>query len=251
VSSSTDWDPQSYAKNARFVSELGAPLLAVLDPRPGEAILDLGCGDGALTEKIADHGCAVIGADSSLAQIQAAKRRGVRALVLDARRFFFKQPFDAVFTNAALHWIKEAEMVVANVARCLKTNGRFVGEFGGDGNIATIRRALHDGVRRRGLDPWEVDPWYYPQPKQYSGLLQKHRLEADYIQLLPRPTLLPGDILGWLEVFAQPFTNAVAANQRSDFLEDIREALKPYLQQSDGTWVADYVRLRFKAIKKP
>jgi trans-aconitate methyltransferase len=249
MSSSTTWHPQIYAENARFVSDLGEPLLELLDAKPGEKVLDLGCGDGALTEKIAGAGCAVLGADSSLAQVQATKKRGLPGIVLDGRRFSFKQTFDAVFTNAALHWMKEAEDVVISVARCLKASGRFVGEFGGMGNVETIRTTLHDRVRRRGIDPWSVDPWYYPSPEEYATLLRKHGFTASYIELLPRPTQLPGDILGWLEVFAQPFTNAVREPERKQFLQDVRAALGPRLQKSDGTWQADYVRLRFKAVK--
>jgi trans-aconitate methyltransferase len=250
MSASTTWHPQTYAENARFVSDLGEPLLELLDAKEGETILDLGCGDGALTEKIAAAGCSVVGIDSSLAQAQAAKERGLNTLVTDGRRFFFKRPFDAVFTNAALHWMKEAESVVVNVARCLKIEGRFVGEFGGKGNVATIRVTLHDGLRRRGIDPGKVDPWYYPAPAEYAALLRKHGFAVSSIGLIPRPTQLPGDILGWLEVFAQPFTNAVAPAQRKQFLQDVREGLQPRLQQPDGTWHADYVRLRFKAVKQ-
>jgi trans-aconitate methyltransferase len=250
MASSTTWDPQAYAQNARFVADLAEPLLTLLDAKPGEAVLDLGCGDGALTEKIAAAGCAVVGIDSSLAQIQATKKRGLNALVMDGRRFFFKRAFDAVITNATLHWIKEAEDVVMNVAHCLSINGRFVGEFGGNGNVDTIRVALHDGLRRRGIDPWKIDPWYYPTPEDYARLLRKHGFTVSYIELLPRPTQLPGDILGWLEVFAQPFTKAVAPAQRAEFLNEIRDALQPRLREPDGTWHADYVRLRFKAIKE-
>jgi trans-aconitate methyltransferase len=249
MASSTTWNPQTYARNARFVSDLGAPLLGLLDAKPEESVLDLGCGDGALTEKIATSGCTVVGADSSLAQIQAAKKRGLNALVIDGRRFFFRRVFDAVFTNAALHWIKEAEDVVTNVAGCLTSHGRFVGEFGGKGNVDKIRVALHDGVRHHGIDPWRVDPWYYPSLEDYATLLKKHGFTVDYIELLPRPTQLPGDILDWLEIFAQPFTQALAESQRERFLDEIKETLRPSLQNPDGTWRADYVRLRFRAIK--
>jgi trans-aconitate methyltransferase len=250
MSSSTTWHPQTYAQNARFVSDLGEPLLRLLEAKAGEMILDLGCGDGALTEKIAAAGCAVIGADASLAQVQATKKRGLNALVTDGQRFSFRRSFDAVFSNAALHWMKEAESVVLNVARCLKFDGRFVGEFGGEGNVATIRATLHAGLRRRGIDPWKVDPWYYPAPEDYTTLLKKHGFSVDYMELLSRPTPLPGDILGWLEVFAQPFTKAVAQSQRAQFLDEVREALQAHLQTPDGTWCADYVRLRFKVIKQ-
>jgi trans-aconitate methyltransferase len=249
MSQQTEWNPQSYAEKARFVSDLGAPLLELLEPKRGESVLDLGCGDGALTEKIAAAQCRVFGADSSLAQARAARQRGIPTLVADAQHLFLKQRFDAVFTNAALHWMKDAESVVINVARCLKPQGRFVGEFGGRGNVASIRAALHDALRRRGVEPAKVDPWYYPGAEEYSALLAKHGFSVSYIALLPRPTPLPGDILEWLEVFAQPFTKALPEPERGSFASDIRAALEPQLQDSSGTWHADYVRLRFKAVR--
>ena len=249
MSSPTIWNPEVYAENARFVSDLGEPLLELLDCKPGEMILDLGCGDGALTEKIAGAGCAVLGADTSLGQIQAAKKRGLDVVVMDGQRLSLKSRFDAVFSNAALHWMKRTESVVEGVASCLNPGGRFVGEFGGKGNVEKIRAALHESLRRRGIDPWTVDPWYYASLEEYSKLLTAYGFRVGYIELIPRPTKLPGDILGWLEVFAQPFTKAVAATERSDFLQEVRRALQPHLQDPDGAWSADYVRLRFKAVK--
>lgn len=249
MSSPTIWNPEIYAENARFVTDLGAPLLELLAPKPGEMILDLGCGDGALTEKIAGAGCAVLGADTSLGQIQAAKKRGLDVVVMDGQRLSLKSRFDAVFSNAALHWMKRTESVVEGVASCLKPGGRFVGEFGGRGNVEKIRAALHQGLRRRGIDPWTVDPWYYASPDEYSKLLTAYGFRVGYIELIPRPTRLPGDILGWLEVFAQPFTNAVTEENREEFLSAVRNRLEPILRRSDGSWCADYVRLRFKAVK--
>lgn len=152
MSQSTSWNPESYAKNARFVSDLGEPLLQLLNPRPGELILDLGCGDGALTRKIAAC-CRVIGVDSSFPQLQAAKERGINAIHMDGHQLSFKRRFDAVFSNAALHWMKQPETVVAGVTNSLKPAGRFIGEFGGRGNVERIRCALHDTLRRRAIDP--------------------------------------------------------------------------------------------------
>lgn len=247
MAQSTTWNPTSYAKNARFVSDLGEPLLAVLDAKPGETILDLGCGDGALTEKIAATGCQVYGCDASAAQLQAARQRGIESFVMDGQQLGLKRRFDAVFTNAALHWMKQAEKVIAGVAAALKPGGRFVGEFGGQGNVETIRQALHAALRRRNIDPWTVDPWFYAAPQEYTELLNRYGFAVSYIELIPRPTNLPGDILGWLEVFAQPFSKAVTESSRKEFLDEVRRELEPTLRAPDGSWYADYVRLRFKA----
>ncbi len=249
MAQSTSWDPASYAKNARFVADLGAPLLALLDAKPGETIVDLGCGDGALTEKISALGCNVYGCDSSLAQLQAARRRAIQTFVMDGQQLGLKRRFDAVFSNAALHWMKQAEKVVEGVAQALKPGGRFVGEFGGQGNVETIRQALHNALRKRGIDPWSVDPWFYAAPSEYTELLRRRGFAINYIELIPRPTKLPGDILGWLEVFAQPFSKAVSEDERVEFRNEVRQELEPTLRKPDGSWYADYVRLRFKATR--
>jgi trans-aconitate methyltransferase len=250
MSQTTSWNPESYAKNARFVSDLGEPLLQLLAPQPRELILDLGCGDGVLTEKIADCGCRVIGVDSSFLQLQAAKKHGLNVVVMDGHQLCFQRRFDGVFTNAALHWMKRPKKVAGDIANSLKPDGRFVGEFGGKGNVKTIRSALHAGLQRRGIDPTPVDPWYYPSPEEYSELLLNTGFTVDHIELIPRPTKLPGDILSWLEVFAQPFTRSVPEIHREDFLAEVRDSLRTSLIDTDGNWVADYVRLRFKAFKK-
>src|SRR5215469_2921895 len=140
------WDPASYAKNARFVSDLGSPVLELLAPKPGERILDLGCGDGVLTMKIAEIGCDVVAVDSSAAFIEAARRLGLVAHVVDAVTLPYREEFDAVFSNAVLHWIKRADEMIAGVHRSLRLGGRFVAEFGGSGCVEKIRRALVDAL---------------------------------------------------------------------------------------------------------
>jgi trans-aconitate methyltransferase len=243
----TSWNPESYAKNARFVSDLGEPLLQLLAPQPGELILDLGCGDGALTGKLATCGCKAIGVDSSMRQLQAAKKRNLTTVMMDGHSLGFKRRFDAVFTNAALHWMKQPQQVIAGIADSLKTGGRFVGEFGGKGNVEKIRSALHATLRKHDIDPLPIDPWYYPSPEEYSQLLSGNGFTVTYIELIPQPTKLPGDIHEWLKIFAQPFTQAVAGPERIPFLKEVRTELAS-LCDDDGNWFADYVRLRVKAI---
>jgi trans-aconitate methyltransferase len=251
MSQTTSWNPETYSQNARFVSDLGEPLLQLLGPKPGELILDLGCGDGALTERIKAARSTVIGVDSSVALLKAARARGLSVVIMDGQHLALQRRFDAVFTNAALHWMKRAELVVEGVANGLKPQGRFVGEFGGEGNVATIRTALHAGLRRRAIDPWSVDPWYYPSAEEYLDLLNEFGFTVEYIELIPRPTKLPGDIVDWLGVFAQPFTKSVSDGDRESFLKEVAAELEPKLRQADGSWIVDYVRLRFKSVARP
>jgi len=243
------WDPDAYARNARFVSDLGAPVLELLAPRPGERILDLGCGDGALTRKLADSGCDVVGVDASAPQVLAARRLGLDARVADGERLAFEAEFDAVFSNAAIHWMKRADDAIAGVWRALKPGGRFVAEFGGHGCVATIERALIDALARRGIDGDALNPWYFPTVEDYSARLARRGFAVRYIALIPRPTPLPTAIDGWLETFAQSFIAPLAENDRAAFIGEVREALRPHLCDGDGRWFADYVRLRFAADK--
>jgi trans-aconitate methyltransferase len=243
------WDPERYARNARFVSDLGMPVFELLAPRPGERILDLGCGDGVLTKKLVEAGCSVVGVDASNSQIEAAIRLGLDARVMDAHALQFDSEFDAVFSNAALHWMSRPDEVAGGVWRALKPGGRFVGEFGGHGCIARIQSALTAALTRRGFDGAAVDPWYFPTPEEYRALLESAGFRIDYVALIPRPTPLPGDISGWLETFGESFLFLLPAGERPGYIEEVREALRPELCDSDGRWTADYVRLRFEASK--
>lgn len=243
------WDPERYARHARFVSELGQPVLDLLAPRPGERILDLGCGDGVLTERLVAAGCRVVGVDGSPAQVAAARARGIDAHVTDGQALTFEDEFDAVFSNAALHWMKRADHVIAGVRRALRPAGRFVGEMGGRGCVEAIRSALIAGLERRGIDGTALDPWYFPDVPEYRARLEAARFRVDYIALLPRPTPLPGDVTGWLETFAECFTGALPTADRAAYVAEVREALRPLLCDASGAWTADYVRLRFAATK--
>ncbi len=243
------WDPDAYARNARFVSELGAPVADLLAPTSGERILDVGCGDGALTERFRTAGCVVVAIDSSPEQVWAALERGLDARIIDACELEFETEFDAVFSNAVLHWIGDADRVISGVWRALKPGGRFVGEFGGDGCVASIRQAFGAALAARDIDVASVDPWYFPTADQYRHRLESCGFLLDSIQLFPRPTPLPGDVTHWLQLFAQPFLEAVHDDRRQALLEEVRTALEPQLRHADGVWVIDYVRLRFAATR--
>ena len=243
------WDPERYARNARFVAELGAPVLELLAPRAGERILDLGCGDGVLTAKLAAMGCAVLGVDGSAAQAEAARKMGLDARVMDGERLSFEDEFDAVFSNAALHWMRNADAVIAGVWRALRPGGRFVAELGGHGCVAKIRNELVRALHRRGIDGEAAVPWYFPTVEEYSAKLTTAGFSIKYIALIPRPTPLPGDVTGWLETFGESFTARLLPADRPAYIEEVQEKLRPLLCDAQGKWIADYVRLRFAAVK--
>ena len=239
------WCAEQYAHHAGFVPALGAPLVDRLDPKPGERVLDLGCGDGTLTLLIAARGASVIGIDASADMVAAARAKGVDARQEHAEHLPFEREFDAVFSNAVLHWIKDAGAVAGGVARALKPGGRFVGEFGGHTNIAAITVALRAVLPRYGIEA--PSDWYYPTPDAYRAVLESAGLVVDDIALVPRPTPLATGMSGWLETFRGTILNAVPADERERAKNEIIELLRPALCDDQQRWTADYVRLRFNA----
>ena len=239
------WNAEGYAQNAAFVPALGAPLIDRLNPRPGERVLDVGCGDGTLTVQIAARGATVVGIDASEDMVAAAKKRGVDARVVDAQALPFAGEFDAAFSNAVLHWIPHPDAVIAGVHRALKPSGRFVGEFGGHTNVAAIMTALRAVLPKYGIT--SPSGWYYPTPHEYGARLSAHGFVVDDIALVPRPTPLPTGISGWLETFRGTILNQLPPDARERAKDEIIELLRPALCDERGNWTADYVRLRFSA----
>ncbi len=244
------WCAGDYAENGRFVANLGAPLLDLLAAQPGERILDLGCGDGALTEKIVAAGAQVIGVDASEELLGAARARGLDVRRMDAQQLNFHTEFDAVFSNAALHWMKRPEDVLRGVRQGLKPGGRFVGEFGGHGNVAAIYTALLAIFVRHGVD---LTPHllFFPTPAEYQKLLESNGFRVESIALIPRPTDLPAGMNGWLTTFARSFFALLPEPKRTPALDETVQLLRPILCDSGGQWTADYVRLRFLAKLAP
>lgn len=243
------WSAEDYAAHAGFVPALGGPLVDLLDPRPGERVLDLGCGDGVLTARIAGRGARVVGVDSSPDLLAVARQRGLEVIERDAGRLGFGNAFDAVFSNAALHWMDDQDAVLRGVMRALRGNGRFVAEMGGHGNVAAIVTALVAALHGRGIDAASRIPWHFPTAAACSERLRRHGFEVEYVELFPRPTPLPTDMRGWLETFANPFLEGLDRVDRDSVLEQVVETLSPSLRDGTGRWTADYVRLRFVARK--
>ena len=242
------WDPETYSRNARFVSDLGVPVVDLLDPKPGERILDLGCGDGALTVNIIERGAEVLGIDSSEPMVGAAVARGIDAHVFDGHGLPFTDEFDAVFSNASLHWMLEPDEVIAGVARALRPGGRFVGEMGGHGCVAAVTTALLAALVRRGIYGAALIPWYFPTPEDYADRLRRCGFAVQTMLHFPRPPPLPGDIRDWLTTFAGPFLGTIENNAQEAIKSEAVQLLRPSLCDEQGRWTVDYVRLRFSAV---
>ena len=227
---------------------LGAGILARLAPKQGERILDLGCGDGTLTVQIADLGASVVGVDSSPAMVAAARARGIDARLMDISALSFDNEFDAVFSNAVLHWVRDADAAVAGVYRALCHGGRLVAEFGGHTNVAAIGTALRAVLARHAVEyEW---PWYYPSPAEYRRKLETHGFDVADVVLFPRPTPLPTGMDGWLRTFAMPLLANATPDQKEQLLRETIALLQPALCDEAGQWTADYVRLQVIAIKR-
>jgi trans-aconitate methyltransferase len=239
------WSSNRYLEHAAYVPNLGAAVLELLDARPGERVLDVGCGEGTLTQQIAAR-AAVVGIDSSEDMIDAARARGLDVRFVDAEALAFDNEFDAVFSNAVLHWVRDHDALLAGVARSLRPGGRFVAEFGGYGNIAAIEVAVRAVLARHNL-PAEKRR-YYPSDEEYRARLEAHGFDVREISLIPRPTPLPTGIRGWLGIFERAMLDRLGAASEP-VLQEIEDLLRPSLCDWRGRWIAPYVRLRFKATK--
>ncbi|MGB3695759.1 MAG: methyltransferase domain-containing protein [Spirulinaceae cyanobacterium] len=248
-----NWNPQLYDDKHFFVAEMGAGIKELLTPQPEEKILDLGCGTGHLTQEIANQGAKVIGVDNSSEMIEEGKHLfpQLDLRVKDGEKLDFNQEFTAVFSNAALHWMKNAEEVIKGVNRALQPGGRFVAEFGGKGNIKTIVNALSETLKGAGYKTAGKNPWYFPGIVEYGTLLEKNGFELTFALLLNRPTLLQGKegLRNWLIMFAEDsFLAGIPEEQKEAILQETEQKCKPYLYD-EGSWYADYRRLRIMAVK--
>ena len=242
------WSASTYDEHARFVSDLAGGVLDWLAPKAGERILDLGCGDGVLTAQLAATGAHVVGVDASENFVKTCQGQGLDVRLMDGEALTFENEFDAVFSNAALHWMTRPERAIAGVRRALKPEGRFVAEFGGHGNVAAIVTALEATARRHGVNASLAHPWFFPTPEIYAAMLAKDGFAVKRIALIPRPTPLKTGMASWLRLFNTPFF----AQFGDDFdaaVKETEELLSFALCDAQGNWTADYVRLRVEAVK--
>ena len=243
------WDPQAYAQHGAFVHGLAGGVLEWLNAQPGERILDLGCGDGQLTLKLMATGAQITGVDASAQMVAAARAHGVTADHAPAEALPYPDhSFDAVFSNAALHWMRDHDAMLAQVHRVLRPGGRFVAECGGHGNIAALRVAFAAVLERHGFAGRESDVNYYPTSEAYRSRLEQHAFTVERIVLLPRPTPLgPGGMSEWFKTFRNGVLETLPPDVRETVLNETVNLLASALLEEKGNWTADYVRLRFIA----
>ncbi|MEZ6046151.1 MAG: methyltransferase domain-containing protein [Planctomycetaceae bacterium] len=250
MSTNQNWNAERYQQSAAYVPELGKSLIDWLKPQVGERILDLGCGNGTLTLSLIEAGAEVTGIDADPSMIAAAQAKGIDAQLQSATDLEFDSQFDAVFSNAALHWIRPPEKVIASVYRALKPSGRFVAEFGGAGNVEVARTALVEGLNRRGFDGSTYDTWYFPTPVEYQALLERGGFEVQQIELYQRPTPIGLSARDWFKNFAGIFLEPIPVDERDAFLDELIPAVETKLPQNEQGFLKDYVRLRFVAVKQ-
>lgn len=242
--STSKWDAAEYARVGGFVAELGQAALDLLDPHAGERILDVGCGEGTLTKKIVERGATVLGIDNSPEMIAAAREKGIDAVRMDVADMTFRSEFDAVFSNATLHWVLETEQAALAIFRALKAGGRFAGELGGEGNIARLREALDTELVIRGyLPPTESSNWY-PSPEEFAAVYEAAGFDHIDARLIERPTPLDHGIGEWVTTFRKGWLD------RAGVPEQERAEIASAVADRFGSNVADYVRLRF-IMRKP
>jgi trans-aconitate methyltransferase len=244
AASTSKWDADDYARVGAFVAELGRAALDLLDPQPGERILDVGCGEGTLTAKIMERGATVLGIDNSPDMVAAARAKGVDALLLAAEDMQFFAEFEAAFSNATLHWVLEKEQAARAIFRALKTGGRFAGEMGGEGNLAKLRETLDEELIIRGyVPPVEASNWY-ASPEEFAAVYEAAGFRDIDARLIERPTPIEHGVAEWVTTFRRGWLD------RSEVPDEEREEIAAAVADRFGSNIADYVRLRF-VMRKP
>jgi SAM-dependent methyltransferase len=244
AASTSKWDAADYARVGSFVAELGGAALDLLDPKPGERIIDIGCGEGTLTLKIAERGATVLGIDNSPEMVAAARAKGVDALLLAAEDMQFFVEFDAAFSNATLHWVLEKEQAARAIFRALKPNGRFAGEMGGEGNLKTLREALDEELVIRGYAPPLESSNWYASPEEFASVYEAAGFGEIDARLIERPTQIDHGVAEWVTTFRRGWLD------RAGVPDEERAEIGAAVADRHGSDIADYVRLRF-IMRKP
>lgn len=242
-------DPDVVAMRQRFVTEFGMPVLELMNPQPGERILDVGCGFGSICEKLTERGCTAVGIDISSTMVKAATQLGVDARVMNAENLTFNEEFDGVYSNSALHWMRHLNRVADGVMRALKPGGRFVGELGGKGSISSIIAAIREVMDTHGIEMESVQSWYFPSLSEFSAVLEKAGFTIQSMEQIDRPTILPGDIRDWIKMFGRHYLDSWDSSERDKFLDAVKVIGEKTMVNEKGEWVADYRRMRFVAVK--
>jgi trans-aconitate methyltransferase len=253
LTTANQWNPSLYDTRHNYVTRYGEDLLELLSAQSGERILDLGCGTGHLAHTIAESGAHVVGLDSATSMIEQARAAypDVEFVVGDGANFYFDQPFDAVFSNAALHWIPAAEQVAACIWRALKPGGRFVAEFGGKDNVRAVLSAIRDTLESLSYTELASPYWYFPSLGEYATLLETQGYRVTFAAHFDRPTAVEGEdgARSWLQMYANKILNGLPADLHETFYTQVEDRLRP-TQYQDGTWYVDYRRLRVVAVKE-
>ncbi|HCF49177.1 MAG TPA: SAM-dependent methyltransferase [Syntrophomonas sp.] len=250
-----EWNPDLYDEKHAFVSKLGEDLIELLQPQSGELILDLGCGTGDLSHLIKQSGATVEGLDASKEMVARAREKypDIQFRPGDACSLNIYERYDAVFSNAVLHWIKEPEKALAGIWQALKKKGRFVAEFGGRGNVNNVTRAVMKCLREMGHPVSDADlPWYYPSIGEYTSLMEEHGFCVTYARYFVRPTILEdgeNGLSNWLDMFADLLFKNYTADQKQMIFGQIKDQLRDSTLQ-DGQWIVDYKRIRVVGIKE-
>lgn len=248
-----NWNANLYDTKHSFVSKYGSSLVELLAPKQGEKILDLGCGTGDLAKTLYEYGVEIIGIDKSENMVEQATRKyqNIKFVVKDATNLDYHSEFDAVFSNATLHWVLSAFQALKGIHQSLKPGGRFVAGFGGKGNVQTITNAIIQQIKENGLDfRKEQFPWYYPSIAEYSTLMEEAGFRVTFAQHLDRPTQLDGEngLKNWIGMFGNQLFDGIPEFTKNEIITNVEKNLKETLYK-DGNWIADYKRIRVIGVK--